>query len=271
MTDVELVDGYVRYQRLRGFSELTIRRRRWALAQLVDQLGGRPLLSATRDDVEDVMAAHSVATTRYCARSDVRQFFKWAVSRDLVDANPTDRVESPRLPKRAATPLTRHELARVLEVATPYQRLCILLGAYAGLRISEIAALRYEDVRRDEGVLVVRRGKGGKDRVIPLASRIADELDPHGTGPIFDLNGPNRGQLVGSAIRRAYRRAGIQARPHDLRHTFGTEAARVSNGNVVLVAQLMGHDSIQTTQRYIGWTPAGAEVVQQLHAPARDA
>ncbi|MEZ5298304.1 MAG: tyrosine-type recombinase/integrase, partial [Ilumatobacteraceae bacterium] len=246
----------------------TVRRRRWALASLVEQLGGRPILETTRDDIEAVMALHRDAQTRYCARSDLRQFFKWAIGRDLTDANPTDRVDSPRLPKRAATPLTRDELARVIANATPYQRLCVVLGAYAGLRVSEIGALRYEDIRRDEGILVVRGGKGNKDRVVPLAARIVDELDRDGTGPIFDLrtsNRTHRGQSIAAAIRRAFERAGVDARPHDLRHTFGTEAARVSNGNVVLVAQLMGHASVQTTQRYIGWTPAGAEVVQQMH------
>ncbi len=270
MTSDELIERYSAYQRLRGFSDATVRRRRWALDQLVAQLGGRPILEANRDDIEAMMAEYRDAGTRYCARSDVRQFFKWAIGRDLTDVNPTDRVDSPRLPKRAATPLTRDELARVIaNASTPYQRLCVVLGAYAGLRVSEIGSLRYEDVRRDEGILVVRGGKGGKDRVVPLAPRIVDELDPNGRGPICDPRSTDRtrrGEAVAKAIRRAFARAGVDARPHDLRHTFGTEAARVSNGNVVLVAQLMGHESIQTTQRYIGWTPAGAEVVQQLHA-----
>lgn len=262
MTNAELIDRFTAYQRLRGFADKTIARRVWSLNTLAEQMGGRPLLEANRDDVEAFMAGYRVAQTRYSVRADVRQFFRWAIGRDLVEANPTDKVDSPRLPKRAATPLTHDELMRVIELATPHQRLCVILGAYAGLRISEIAALRYEDVRRSEGILVVRGGKGGKDRVVPLAARIADELDPDGRGRIFECGG----QEVGYTIRRAYRRAGVKARPHDLRHTFGTEAARVSNGNVVLVAQLMGHESIQTTQRYIGWTPAGADVVQALHA-----
>ncbi len=262
MTSAELIERFTAYQRLRGFSEKTISRRVWSLGTLAEQMAGRSILEANRDDVEALMAGYQVPQTRYSVRADVRQFFRWAIGRDLVEANPTDKVDSPRLPKRAATPLTRAELVRVIDAATPRERLCVILGAYAGLRISEIAALRYEDVRRDEGILVVRGGKGGKDRVVPLAKRIADELDPDGHGRILNVGG----QHVGYIIRDALRRAGVDARPHDLRHTFGTEAARVSNGNVVLVAQLMGHESIQTTQRYIGWTPAGAEIVQQLHA-----
>ena len=154
--DADLIERFTAYQRLRGFSEATVRRRRWALASLVEQLGGRPILETTRDDIEAVMALHRDAQTRYCARSDLRQFFKWAIGRDLTDANPTDRVDSPRLPKRAATPLTRDELARVIANATPYQRLCVVLGAYAGLRVSEIGALRYEDIRRGVDAYVAR-------------------------------------------------------------------------------------------------------------------
>lgn len=266
MTNVELIDRFAGYQRLRGFSERTIGRRVWSLGVLGEQMGGRSLLEASRDDVEAFLAGYRVAQTRYSLRADVKAFFKWAISRDLVDVNPTDRIDSPRLPRRAATPLTRADLERVIEQATPRQRLCLILGAYAGLRISEIAALRYEDVRRDEGILVVRGGKGGKDRVVPLAARIADELDPDGRGPVFALSGPNAGAGIGDVIRKAFRAAGVDARPHDLRHTFGTEAAKAANGNVVLVAQLMGHSSIQTTQRYIGWTPAGADVVRAMFA-----
>lgn len=258
--NADLVRRFADYQRLRGFSDRTVGRRTWSLGKLAEQMGARSLLDANRDDVEAFLAGYSGTQTRYSVRSDVRQFFRWAISRDLVEANPTDRVDAPRLPRRAATPLTRADLMRAIELATPHQRRCLVLGAYAGLRISEIAALRYEDVRRDEGVLVVRGGKGGKDRIIPLAARIADELDPAGRGPIFACNGQN----IGYVIRRALRRAGIDARPHDLRHTFVTEAVKAANGNVVLVAQLAGHESIQTTQRYIGWTPAGADVVRAM-------
>jgi integrase len=264
-TNDDLIRRFADYQRLRGFSERTVDRRTWTLGKLDEHVAGRPLLEVDRDDVEGFLAGYTSAQTRYSLRADVRQFFRWAIGRNLVEVNPTDRVDPPRLPRRAASPLSRDDLARAIAMANDHQRLCLILGAYAGLRISEIARLRYEDVRRDEGILVVRGGKGAKDRVVPLAARIAEELDPEGRGPIFAGTGPTAGQSIGDSIRRAFRRADVRARPHDLRHTFGTEAARAANGNIVLVAQLMGHDSIATTQRYLSWSPAGADVVQAMY------
>ena len=60
-------------------------------------------------------------------------------------------------------------------------------------------------------------------------------------------------------------RCGVTATPHQLRHTFGTEFARVSNGNLVQLAALMGHDSIDTTMGYVGWAGDGADAVGRMY------
>ena len=98
----------------------------------------------------------------------------------------------------------------------------------------------------------------GRSHVLRAAAVRRDDGDEFVLGGII-------GQCVLQAIAAHFRSLGIKARPHGLRHTFGTEAARVANGSLVLVAQLMGHASISTTQRYVGWTPAGADFVNQLH------
>lgn len=92
---------------------------------------------------------------------------------------------------------------------------------------------------------------------------LADELG----GVLGDIGAavsyPN-GQAVGAAIRRHFRKLGIDNRPHDLRHTFATTlAATVDMGTV---ARMMRHASIQTTQRYVRWNPPGADVVTGLYA-----
>lgn len=112
-----------------------------------------------------------------------------------------------------------------------------MLSAYAGLRCSE------------------------GDSVVPLAPELAAVLPL--TGPAVPYG---NGQAVGAALRRLFRRCGIVARPHDVRHTFGTAIAVRSNGNVWTVARLMRHGSIGTAQRYVRWVPDGAELVSGLHA-----
>jgi len=147
-------------------------------------------------------------------------------------------------------------------------QLALLLGALAGLRISEIAALDAANVHLDADppVLIVRDGTG-KDRIVPLHPSLIPML--RGQSGWFFPNGQGghlRPQSLAMAIRRVLERAEIpRFTPHQLRHFFGTEAARWSGGNVVLVSQLMGHENTNTTMRYIGWTPTeGAEVVAKI-------
>jgi len=75
-----------------------------------------------------------------------------------------------------------------------------------------------------------------------------------------------RPQSLAMRIRKVLERAGIpRFTPHQLRHYFGSEAARWSGGNIILVSQLMGHENTNTTMGYIGWTPTeGAEVVAKI-------
>lgn len=258
--DRQLIREFAAHQRVRGFSDRTIDRRTWSLGKLA--AAGR-FAEHTPETIEIFLARWPSAQSRYSVRSDCHQFYRWAIRRGLLSDDPTDRVDPPRLPKRGATPLTHDELRMMLAAANLDQRRAIMLGAFAGLRCSEIAAVTAADIHRRRGLLVVRNGKGGKDDVIPLAPALADILPLHGKCVPY-----SNGQRVGAAIRRVYRRVGIAARPHDLRHTFGTEAARQASGNLELVRRLMRHESIQTTQRYVAWDPPGAEVVQALYSTA---
>ena len=260
-----LLRQFSAHQRVRGFSERTVARREWSLGKWIDfldreQVGPRP----TGEHVELFLAQWPAPSSRYGVRSDLRQFYRYAIMRDLLDYDPTTKTEPPRLPKRAPTPLSAYHLSLLLSRATGPTRTMVLLGVFAGLRVSEIAALRGSDVRMSESCLVVRQGKGGKDRVVPLAPRLAIELASYGPGRLFP--GVD-GQGVSWRIRRLLRRLGIEARPHDLRHTFATEAARVADGNLLAVASLLGHSSVLTTQRYVQWVPQNQSIVTAMFRP----
>jgi len=254
-----LIDSYSSHQRVRGFSEATITRRTWSLKQLDDV--GIPVDGHDADTIEHFLARWSTPATRRAVLGDVRAFYAWAVRRGHVANNPTLDVDTPRVPSRAATPVDVSDFHHCLAIANRDARRALMLGAYAGLRCAEIAALDCSDVHPDLGVLVVRDGKGGKDAVIPLAPELAAVLPLTGKAVRYPT-----AHAVGKAIRRVYVQAGVTARPHDLRALFGTAVARRSNGNMVLTAQLMRHSSIMTTQRYVGWLPDGSTVVAGLHA-----
>jgi integrase/recombinase XerC len=120
------------------------------------------------------------------------------------------------------------------------------------------------------GGRIVADGKGGKDRVVPLHPVLEDRLRGITSGYLFKSQlGPGHicGQSLGRRITDVLTRAsgGTRYTTHQLRHFYGTEAARWSGGNVVLVSKLLGHDSMNTTMGYVGWSPTeGAEVVAKI-------
>lgn len=95
-------------------------------------------------------------------------------------------------------------------------------------------------------VLVVRGGKGSKDRAVPVHPTLARLLAARPAGPIVSCNA----DTLGGKVSRHLRECGVDATIHQLRHTFGTEAARASNGNLLVVADLMGHENLTTTMGY---------------------
>lgn len=261
----ELVAGFSAYQRYRGFSDATILRRAWTVTHLAIHVDHRPLRAVTANDVISFLSERPTPQTRYSLLCDIRQLFRWAIRQGHADVDPTTEIELPKLPSRAATPLTVDQIRRALAAApTAGTELAILLGAFAGLRVGEIARL-HTDHLAHRSRIVVRGGKGGKDRVVPVAPELAVALARFmgtRTGRVFPRATPGS---ISERIRRTFRAAGITARPHDLRHSFATAAARRSNGNVVLVALLLGHADTKTTQRYIGWNPVGVDVVDDLY------
>lgn len=168
-----------------------------------------------------------------------------------------------RPPAPEARALTLAEERAVLRHAEGDARLgaIVALLGFAGLRVGELVVLQREDlvVSERKGHVVVRQGKGGHRREVPLAPAarrlVQSWLEVRGTGagPLF----PGRagdGHLVPSSVRRCLAqlgdRAGVERlSPHVLRHTYCTRMLR-AGVDIVAVAQLAGHARIETTRRY---------------------
>lgn len=132
-------------------------------------------------------------------------------------------------------------------------RVAVALAAYAGLRIAEIAAITTDDLSLNSSppVLVVRQGKGKRDRVVPVHPALVRVLRDCSPGRLVPLVPAT----IGRKIKRHLHDAGFIATAHCLRHSFGTNAAQVSNGNMLAVRDLLGHRSVETTQRYTAFAP----------------
>jgi len=130
-----------------------------------------------------------------------------------------------------------------------------------GLRASELARLRPDDVDLSERVLYVRQGKGRKDRVVPFGERVRTALLAYlrerevKDGPLF-FNARGRAVTRGvlaTLVSQAGRRAGLQrpASPHRLRHSYATHLLQ-NGADVRHIQVLLGHASLSSTQIYLG-------------------
>lgn len=272
MTDAELFEAFTTYQQGRAFSQNTLRRRRVTLARFAKFVAPMSVRDAKAADIDEWLAKLRTARTRHAYKSDLSVFYKWAVRRDLLADNPIAKVDSVKVPRSLPRPAPAEVIAEAYRIADGRSQLAILLGSLAGLRVSEMAALSTSDVYFDTEppTLIVLDGKGGKDRVVPLHPMLEDHLRGVASGYLFKSQaGPGHisGRALGVRIALVLTTAagGERYTAHQLRHHFGTEAARWSGGNVLLVSKLLGHDSMNTTMGYIGWSPTeGAEVVSKI-------
>lgn len=263
-----LFEAFAAWQQGRAFSPKTILRRRTALRSFHRHIAPMPLTSATFEHVEEWLRQYSSPRTRHAYRSDLNCFYTWAVRRQLVDRNPVADTDSIKVPKALPRPIHPHTVMLALACAEDLDlKLMIALAAYAGLRCCEISALTVDDVQLTEvPMLLVRKGKGGKDRIVPVHPDLAALLHRHrGQGRYFPLTPDG----IGRRISRHLRALGIDATGHQFRHTFGTQIARLSRGNMILLGRLMGHENPATSLGYAGWDGGEAgTVIAQMYPPA---
>lgn len=197
-------------------------------------------------------------------------FFRWAHSEGLVGEDPSSFIKGVKEIRAAPKALERKDQTRLLrEVARPrtkdptkrpWRDLAIVtLLLHTGLRVGELCALKFSDIEMSErkGSLVVRAGKGGKYREVPLNAEARKalkdylEVRPKWEGPLFrsQKGGALSPSAVWRVVEKVGRAAGVELSPHTLRHTFGTNLLR-GGTDLVSVATLLGHESLGTTAIY---------------------
>jgi len=133
----------------------------------------------------------------------------------------------------------------------PHHRLQLMLMYYCGLRVSEMLALRLDAIDFKTEYIKVIQGKGGKDRLVPIPKPLIRELKQYlavfpRTGTLIYTHRRN----TAAFLQRLGAKLGISwLHPHTLRHVYATHILEKTN-NLLLVKELLGHESIATTQIY---------------------
>jgi site-specific recombinase XerD len=265
----ERLDQYLdRCRAQRGMSPHTVEAYRRDLSQFFDfcdRVGVRLVGDVDRRTIRRWLAqldTRGYARTSVARKSSsVRAFYDDAVRRRLVDGNPAAALHRPKQPGRLPTALRPAAVSTVLDGIDGEDPLALrdralLEVLYAtGLRVSEVAAMGVADVRgRDE---IRTRGKGGRDRVVPLGgpakravARWVADGRPHLIGGETTALwiGARGGPLDQRGIRRVVQ-SRMGTHPHAVRHSFATHLLE-GGADLRVVQELLGHVDLATTQIY---------------------
>ena len=288
----EQFEDYLTFER--GLSERTVVAYGRDLARWVSMLSRTQITNPAAIDVRllrewvyELKEQGLAPTSIRRAQSAVRTYFGFLLAEGVLDTDPTDRLESPRVDRTLPEFLSRDEVDRLLESPDPGHRLywrdrAILEVLYAtGVRVSELVELRIAALDLEEGFATVF-GKGSKERLVPLGGpalrsveRYLRDVRPSldkgkGAGRVF-LNArgtPIRRESIWTVVRRAAQRSGISRSisPHTLRHTFATHLVE-GGADLAAVQELLGHTDISTTQIYTHLDRAHLRAVHRRYHP----
>lgn len=292
----ELVARYIEELRVRRYSDASLEKALFELPRLIHLLREDGVT-----DAREVSEAHLVAYARHLeARrtrrgkplaaasrastlSTVRRFFAFLARRGLVLRDPAAAIPLPRSKRLPRGILTEAQARRL--VAAPFpgspigkrDRAILELLYGTGIRLGEAARADVPDLDLRRRVLLVRSGKGKKDRVVPVPGRAAIALDTYlaqarpalvrrADAALFLSRHGGRLSLVGLRVivKRHGRAIGVPLTPHALRHTCATHLLR-GGADIRHVQELLGHRCLSTTALY---TRVAIEDLRQLIARA---
>jgi integrase len=248
-----ILEQWELYMRGAGRSERTISETLGVLRRL-ERYSGKRLENVTALDISRFLARRLKPNSRAAYYGYLASFYRWWGEHGGV--NTTAKLPRPKMPKGTPRPITDEQLGNLLKVRMHRRtRVMILLAAFAGLRIHEIAKIRGEDVDATARTLRVT-GKGNVTAVLPLHPVLIEAAKGMPTrGWWFPGNSrrpglPVRSRAVGDIIGQAMLRAGIPGgTAHRLRHWYGTKL--VADGADLRTAQtLLRHANLNTTAIY---------------------
>jgi integrase/recombinase XerD len=293
-----VISGFLDYLKVeKGLAALTVSAYATDIRQFAEFLRGhkRTLLDARRNDVRDFL--QELFSNSFDGRSvgrklsALRHLYHYLLLDRLIEHDPTLNIDSPRQWKVLPKSLALDEMAALLTgpSSTSNHRLApaialrdraMLEVLYAGgLRVSEVVGVKLVDLKLDGGYVVVR-GKGDKERIVPLGKGAQQALSEYLRSARAALLGPRNSPLlflgrggrkltrqrVWQMVQLASRSAGRRASPHMLRHSCATHM--VENGaDLRTVQTILGHADISTTQVYTHLALDRLKTVYQKYHP----
>ncbi len=246
----ESINGWTDTLRAAGLSAQTIKSRRYKMVHLAALLMPSGPEDVTTEQIVQVFARQQwKPETRKAYRNTISSFFRWLHKSCRRSDDPSLDVPRVKKPHAHPRPCPDRYIAAAMEMATSSEKLMIRLGAECGLRRGEIARVHSDDVVADSaGHSLIVRGKGDKQRIVPLPDDLA--------AIVMDANGYLFPGRFGGHVEESYIGDHISHllpdgyAAHTLRHRFATTAYAATH-DLFVVAELLGHESVETTEHYV--------------------
>jgi len=221
--------------------------------------------------------------------SSLKTFYKQQILNETMDANPMQSIKTPKLSKKLPEVLSYDEILKMMEfidftkLAGERDKTIVMLLYGGGLRVSELVLLKVNDLFVDEGFIKVK-GKGSKERLVPIGAKTINQVSYYVESYrnkvakadsknylILNQRGGSLSRVsVFNLIKKLAVEAGIKKAisPHTLRHSFATTLIE-AGANLRAVQQMLGHESITTTEIYTHLDKAYLKtVIEQYHPRA---
>ncbi len=273
------IKGYIAYLQLeRSLSQNSIASYQRDVNQFADFIcyeKGKPVQNVTLDDFNAFLTQLNECDVAEASQarwiSGIRSFFRYLRLEQIIDSNPADLLEMPKLQRKLPDTLSHEEIQLMLDSidrsqAAGHRNVAIIQMLYGcGLRVSELTSLTFSNFYAKEEFIRVM-GKGNKERLIPIHQGIVEAIQHYdsqmrrhldvkpkfGDHIFLSVRGNALSRImVYNIVKKCAADAGItkSVSPHTLRHSFATEL--ISNGaNLRAVQDMLGHASIITTEIY---------------------
>jgi len=291
----QILDQYLHYLIIeKGLSKNTIEAYRHGLTRFFDHLkrrGIQEIESIGKFDIRGFLLAlkGKGLSTKTVVRDlvAIRTFFQFLIQEEILEANPVEEIESPKMAKTLPEILTLKEVEQLLEqpdIRTPLgiRDRAMLEVLYAtGMRVSELVQLPAHQVNLESGYVVIY-GKGAKERMVPLGSEAMKRVILYlqtarsrfakgRESPFLFINRSGRGmsrQQFWKSIKAYGLKAGLRKRitPHLLRHSFASHLLE-RGADLRSVQMMLGHVDISTTQIYTHVTGERLKKIHQRYHP----
>ncbi|MBK9420806.1 MAG: site-specific integrase [Flavobacteriales bacterium] len=259
------------------YSPRTINTYLSATKKFFQHFHGKPPNDIRTEDIERYQ--HHLASTRKVSNSYLNQVVnavRYYYKDVLNDRNRVNFIERPRSERKLPNVLSEAEVTSILRSVDNLKHQCILMVIYsAGLRLGELISLNRSDIIPERHQIVVRGGKGKKDRITVLSPKVLERLDRYITEyrpKVFLFEGQNGGSYSATSVQAIFKQAKAKARitapatVHTLRHSFATHLLEKGT-DLRYIQTLLGHSSSKTTEIY---THVSTKALGKIRSPLED-